>query len=171
MIVAAKAAVSVALARGAVIAALSLASFTAYAADAPLFAAPAPGHASGPAGSGSVSQVTIALAVVLAFVFVAAWVLRHLRKLNLSGNAQQLQIVAQVTLGAKERAVLIRVNETQVLVGVAPGQVTALHTFTMPVQASEQSEHGQNPLKAEASQAVGAIPSFQTLLKKSLGLS
>ena len=40
----------------------------AQAADAPLFAAPAAGQATGAAGSGSIGQVTIALGVVLAFV-------------------------------------------------------------------------------------------------------
>jgi flagellar protein FliO/FliZ len=147
--------------------ALAVASFlsqVAYAGDAPLFAAPPAGHVAGPAASGSLSQVTIALAVVLAFVFVAAWAMRHLRKLNLSGNTQQIQIVAQVALGSKERAVLIRVNEMQVLVGVAPGRVTALHTFSAPVDPGIA--------QAEALPAVPASPSaptFQTLLKKSLG--
>jgi flagellar protein FliO/FliZ len=142
------------------------------AADAPLFAAPAPGHPSGATTGGSIGQVTIALAVVLAFVFVAAWALRHLRKLNLAGNAQQLQVLAQVTLGAKERAVLIRVNDMQVLVGVAPGQVTALHTFPAPPAA--QANPGEASVAANVGGAAAAatrVPSFQALLKKSLGMS
>jgi flagellar protein FliO/FliZ len=151
---------------------MALAAQTVAAADAPLFAAPAPGHAAGPAGGGSLSQVTIALAVVLAFVFVAAWAMRHLRKLNLSGNAQQIQIVAQVALGAKERAVLIRVNDLQVLVGVAPGQVTALHTFTAPMAADgAQTEVVSNTSAISTAAAPpGSTPTFQSLLRKSLGL-
>ena len=112
---------------------------------------------------------------VLAFVFVAAWALRNLRKLNLSGNAQHLQIVAQVTLGPKERAVLIRVNDRQVLVGVAPGRVTALHTFTAPMDAVSQVTGSQVTSPhvtghVDSTQAVLAPLSFQALLKKSLGL-
>jgi flagellar protein FliO/FliZ len=152
-----------AIACAAAIVASMLTLQTASAADAPLFAAPPADHATGPAGGGSIGQVTIALAVVLAFVFVAAWALRHLRKLNIAGNTQHLQVVAQVALGAKERAVLIRVNDMQVLVGVAPGQVTALHTFTAPVETNV-------PATTEAIAAPGT-PSFQTLLKKSLGMS
>jgi flagellar protein FliO/FliZ len=142
------------------------------AADAPMFAAPAPGHPAGATTGGSIGQVTIALAVVLAFVFVAAWALRHLRKLNLAGNAQQLQVLAQVTLGAKERAVLIRVNDMQVLVGVAPGQVTALHTFPAPPAAqASPGEAGVATNNSTADAAVTHVPSFQALLKKSLGMS
>jgi flagellar protein FliO/FliZ len=146
---------------------------TAVAEEAPLFAAPAAGHVNGPSGSGSIGQVTLALAVVLAFVFVAAWVMRHLRKLNLSGGVQHLQVVSQVTLGAKERAVLIRVSDLHVLVGVAPGQVTALHTFTAPIETSGAASANTAETKLSESRPVaptGAMPSFQSLLKKSLGL-
>jgi flagellar protein FliO/FliZ len=142
------------------------ASHTVYAADAPLFAAPVTGHATGSSGGGSFSQVTLALAVVLAFVFLAAWALRHLRKLNIAGGAQQLQIVAQVALGSKERAVLVRVNDVHVLVGVAPGRVTALHSFVAPSAASPQIN-----VPPEQTQVTAAPVSFQSLLKKSLGLS
>jgi flagellar protein FliO/FliZ len=142
----------------------------AVAEEAPLFAAPSTGHASGPSSGGSIGQVTLALGVVLAFVFVAAWAMRHLRKLNFSGGAQHLQVVSQVTLGAKERAVLIRVNEVHVLVGVAPGHVTALHTFTAPIETGTASSSTveQGPSQAGAA---GVMPTFQSLLKKSLGLS
>jgi flagellar protein FliO/FliZ len=152
-----------------VTAALLLAQ-TAVAEEAPLFAAPSTGHATGPAGGGSIGQVTLALGVVLAFVFVAAWAMRHLRKLNFSGGTQHLQVVSQVTLGAKERAVLIRVNEVHVLVGVAPGQVTALHTFTTPVEVAGTASSKPSE-QSSAAAATGVMPTFQSLLKKSLGLS
>jgi flagellar protein FliO/FliZ len=142
------------------------ASHGVYAADAPLFAAPVAGHAAGSSGGGSFSQVTLALAVVLAFVFLAAWALRRLRKLNIAGGAQQLQIVAQVALGSKERAVLVRVNDIHVLVGVAPGRVTALHSFTAPSAALPQGD-----VQPEKAPVTVAPISFQVLLKKSLGMS
>jgi flagellar protein FliO/FliZ len=145
----------------AVVATLLLSIEAVHAADAPLFAAPSAGHATSTTGDGSLAQVALALGIVLVVVFVVAWALRHLRQLNLSGNTQQLQIIAQVALGAKERAVLIRVNEMQVLVGVAPGQVTALHRFPAPVT---------NAVAATGVQAEVAVPTFQSLLKKSLGL-
>jgi flagellar protein FliO/FliZ len=153
-----------------VTAALLLAQ-SAVAEEVPLFAAPSTGHASGPSGGGSIGQVTLALGVVLAFVFVAAWAMRHLRKLNFSGRAQHLQVVSQVTLGAKERAVLIRVNDLHVLVGVAPGQVTALHTFTAPIEMTGTASSSTAEQNASTVATTGVMPTFQSLLKKSLGLS
>ena len=138
---------------------------SAFAADAPLFAAPAAEHASSPTSAGSIGQVTLALTVVLALVFVAAWALRYLRKLNIAGGDQHLEIVAQVSLGAKERAVLIRLNDVQVLVGVAPGQVTALHTGPAPASKPTASEVAVGNDAAAINK-----PSFQALLKKSLGM-
>lgn len=138
---------------------------SAFAADAPLFAAPTAEHASNPTSAGSIGQVTLALTVVLALVFVAAWALRYLRKLNIAGGDQQLEIVAQVSLGAKERAVLIRLNDVQVLVGVAPGQVTALHTGPAPASKAPASE-----VAVVNDGSAISKPSFQALLKKSLGM-
>jgi len=144
---------------------------TVHAADAPLFAAPTADHAATATGAGSIGQVTLALVVVLAFVFVAAWAMRYLRKLNMGGSSQQLQIVAQVALGAKERAVLIRVNDMQVLVGVAPGQVTALHTFVAPTEAHPDAVAVSEQTTNTNPSAAPGVPSFQALLKKSLGMS
>ncbi len=159
---------SVAVVRGALCTSALLLFRTVHAADAPLFAAPATGTTTGAAGSGSIGQVTIALGVVLAFVFLAAWALRRLRKLNLSGNPQQMEVVAQIALGAKERAILIRVRDMQVLVGVAPGRVTALHAF--PVSDASTLIAPQTDAPATGVSTPAPL-SFQALLKKSLGLS
>src|SRR5262245_33620150 len=81
----------------------------AWADDQPLFAAPHANGAAANGATGSVGQVTVALVIVLGVVFVAAWALKQARRLNLSGNPRSLQIVGQVALGAKERAVLVQV--------------------------------------------------------------
>ncbi|HEX5690644.1 MAG TPA: flagellar biosynthetic protein FliO [Roseiflexaceae bacterium] len=133
----------------------------AFAQDKPLFAAPQPTDANG-SSAGSIGQVTLALAVVLGVVFAAAWALKQARRLNLAGNPHGLHVVGQVALGAKERAVLVQVNGVQVLVGVAPGQVTALHTFTEIPAAPPAS---QTPTTEQA-----VASSFKSILKNSLGL-
>ncbi|EQD42713.1 Flagellar biosynthesis protein, FliO, partial [mine drainage metagenome] len=40
-----------------------------------------------------------------------------------------LEILASMPLGAKERAVLVKVGDAQILLGVAPGQVNTLHVL------------------------------------------
>jgi flagellar protein FliO/FliZ len=130
--------------------------------NAPLFAAPKTAPAAAGAPAISMLQVTLSLAAVLALVFAAAWALRQMRKVDWSGNAKHLQIVAQVALGSKERAVLIKAHGVQVLVGVAPGQVTALHTFGR----EEIPEEPAVPPPEES--APPAKSDFKSLLKKTV---
>jgi flagellar protein FliO/FliZ len=122
-----------------------------------VFAAPAtPLHAA-PTVAGSLGEVTIALALVLAAVFAAAWLLRRMRGFGKAAGTT-LDIIADLPLGPKERAVLLRVGKSQLLIGVAPGRVTTLHVLTEPVD-----------ITAPAAASSESRPSFQALLMKSLG--
>jgi flagellar protein FliO/FliZ len=123
------------------------------------FAAPDAAGALAPTGIGGLTQVTLALALVVAAIFALAWLVRRLRAVGTQGAAA-LAVIGEVRLGAKERAVLIQAGTTQLLLGVAPGQVQALHVLPEPVR----------PL-ASSSAADAERPSFRALLKRSLGKS
>jgi flagellar protein FliO/FliZ len=129
-----------------------------HAAGAPAFAAPEqviPMHP----GTG-VLRVVIALLLVLGAVIVAGRLANRVRGTG-SGSNQTLQVLAQLPLSPRERAVLIRVGERQLLLGVAPGNVRTLHVFDDPLNTT-----GSGPAPA----AVPAEPpSFKSLLLKSLG--
>jgi flagellar protein FliO/FliZ len=119
------------------------------------FAAAAPGAAR--LGAGSLASVTLALLAVLAAIFAVAWLARRVRGIgNRIGNA--IDVLADVPLGPKERAVLLKVGAEQILIGVAPGRVSALHVLREPVQVTKS-----------AAAAVADANSFRTLLKRSLG--
>jgi len=136
-----------------------------YAADK-LFAAPEVSNAASSSAGASLSKVTVALVIVLAFVFLAAWVLKQTRKLQQGKDGAAIEVVAQIALGAKERAVLLKVGDAQVLVGVTPGQVNALHV--MPAGTANVAAPPADPQPVEPK----SIPhSFQAILKRSLGLS
>lgn len=128
-----------------------------------LFATPATAVTS-PSNASSVGQVTLALIVVLAAVFAAAWLVRRLKNFQ-QGGARSLRIVGQVALGAKERAVLIQVGKKSVLVGVTPASVNALHVFDAEEIADENG--GASSIIANNN---AAPPSFKSLLRQSLGL-
>src|SRR5947208_97377 len=89
------------------------------------FAAPAAVNTVTPSGVGSLGQVTLALGVVLAFIFGAAWLMRRMRGFR-KPNGAALDVLADLPLGQKERAVLIRCGSVQLLLGVAPGRVNTL---------------------------------------------
>jgi flagellar protein FliO/FliZ len=128
------------------------------------FAAPSTMNSAPPSGVSSLGQVTLALGLVLAVIFVSAYALRRMRGFGKTGTGA-LEIVADLALGQKERAVLIRVGNQQVLVGVAPGRVTTLHVLAEPVAVATPTNHGP----AAGGPGNADRPSFKALLMKSLG--
>jgi flagellar protein FliO/FliZ len=108
-------------------------------------------------GVGSLGQVTLSLLIVLGAVFAVAWVVRRMRGIgNRTGGA--IDVVADIPLGQKERAVLLRVGQTQILVGVAPGRVNTLHVLAEPIELAK-------PPAGPTDQR----PTFKALMLRSLG--
>ena len=126
--------------------------------SAPRFAAPAAASSLPSGGASGIGQVTFALLLVLAAVFAVAWMLKRLRAVTGAG-ANGIEVLAQTSLGAKERAVIVRVGSERLLLGVASGQVTLLKS--LPPEAP-----GENPPPGTI---VFQKPNFAALLKKSLG--
>jgi len=126
------------------------------------FAAPSVTAAPATSGIASLGQVTFALGLVLAFIFVAAWLVRRMRGFGKTGTGV-LDVIADLPVGQKERAVLIRVGTTQVLIGVAPGRVTTLHVLSEPVTLPPS---GGSTLPGDPN---AERPNFKSLLMKSLG--
>jgi flagellar protein FliO/FliZ len=91
--------------------------------------------------TGSVLQVIVSLLLVLAAVVMVAWVLKRIN-LPQQGSASALKVISGVAVGQRERVVLVEVNDTWLIVGVAPGQVNALHSMpkgSIPIQANTTS--------------------------------
>lgn len=78
--------------------------------------------------SGSVLQVVLSLFLVLAAVVVVGWILKRIN-LPQQGAGNALKVISGVAVGQRERVVLLEVNDTWLIIGVAPGQVNALHTM------------------------------------------
>ena len=122
-----------------------------------LFAAPHAANTAAPVGAGGLASVTFALLAVLAAIFAVAWLARRVRGLGSRvGNA--IDVLAEIPVGPKERAVLLKVGAEQILIGVAPGRVSALHVLREPVEV---------PKAATATSPVAT--SFSALLKRGLG--
>jgi len=138
----------------------------AFAAEQP-FAAPE-SVTGAPSAAGGLAQVTLSLMLVLAAVFAAAWVVRRLRNFGRPG-AGAINIIADVALGTKERAVLIQVGAQQLLIGVAPGRVNTLHVLAEPVRIDD-AQRGGGGDELSPSSSPSPRPDFKSILKRSLGL-
>lgn len=116
-------------------------------------AAPAAATAPSPVASfGTLAGMFGSLLLVIGLILVCAWLLKRMGSLQSSGGSL-LKVRASLSVGLKERVVLVEAAGETLLLGVSPGGVTCLHRF-------------EAPLPAEASQA----PGFAQLLHKQLGL-
>lgn len=78
--------------------------------------------------SGSILQVIFSLLLVLAAVVLVAWILKRINlPQRTAGNL--LKVQATLAVGQRERIVLVEINDTWLVVGVAPGQVCTLHSM------------------------------------------
>ena len=72
-----------------------------------------------------VLQWVFALMIVLAVFAIFIWLLRKSGSLSFAGK-NQLAIVSGLSLGMREKLVLVKVGEKQLLLGVTPGRVDKL---------------------------------------------
>ena len=112
-------------------------------------------------------RVLFALLLVLAAVFAAA---KLSRRMGVSAGtaSQRLEIIAQTALGPRERAVLLRIGERQVLLGVATGNVRLLVDLQDSRSVDASTASAMPPAQQVSSASVGT-PSFRALLLRSLG--
>lgn len=75
-----------------------------------------------------VLQVLFGLAVVLGTVAAVAWLLKRFAPGQVSAGGA-IKLIGGIAVGPKERVVVVEVGEIWLVVGVAPGQVTALHNM------------------------------------------
>jgi flagellar protein FliO/FliZ len=74
---------------------------------------------------GSMWQMFFGLALVLALMVGSLWILKKLVTQR-GENAGLLRVVAGTAVGARERVVIVEVGSTWLVLGVAPGRVSAL---------------------------------------------
>lgn len=88
-------------------------------------------------------KMVLGLLFVLVLIFVLAWVFKRFLGGSVMSNAA-LKSVAGLSLGQKERVVLVQVGERQVLLGVAPGQVNMLYALERgeEIKLPEKTEKG-----------------------------
>ncbi|MDJ0860800.1 MAG: flagellar biosynthetic protein FliO [Gammaproteobacteria bacterium] len=134
--------------------ALRLLALPATVSPIPAFGAGESVTASAPmVGAGSVLQMFLGLLAVLILIGALAWMLRHILRLQPTMSGQ-LRILGGLSMGARERVVLLKVGDTQLLLGVAPGRVHTLHVLDKPL--AEQATESQLP-KGFAAQLARAL--------------
>jgi flagellar protein FliO/FliZ len=81
-----------------------------------------------PSFAGGLAQTIFGLAIVLALIWGAAWLLRRLN-VGAPSAGSAIRVLASQAIGQRERIVLVEVAGQWLVLGVAPGQVTGLATL------------------------------------------
>ena len=76
-------------------------------------------------GSSTALEMSAVLAGVILLILVLAWLMKRLGNFPSAGKGM-VKIVGGVSLGPRERAVVIEAGSKRILVGVAPGRVQTL---------------------------------------------
>ncbi|MCA1322597.1 flagellar biosynthetic protein FliO [Herbaspirillum sp. alder98] len=103
--------------------------------NAPSTTAAAPAStasASLPSTGGSVVTMLLGLIAVLAVMAAVAWLLKRVGLTRALSGTSAARVIGGVSVGTRERVMVIEVGDQWIVVGVAPGRVNAL--TTMPRQ-------------------------------------
>lgn len=88
-----------------------------------------------------VGQMVIGLGAVIAILLVSLWLIKRLAAPR--GAAAGLKVLGAVSVGSRERVVLIKVAEKVLVVGVSSASVSTLHT--LDAAELQDSEDGPPP--------------------------
>lgn len=80
-------------------------------------------------GSQYLIQVLIGLGVVVALIFVLAWGLKWVNRLNGLPAQKAIKVLSQTPIGIKEKLVVVEVANKQLLLGLTANNISLLHSF------------------------------------------
>ena len=95
---------------------------------------PAPTFAPPSSGAGAVGGGVMALLLVVGLILALAWLAKRMPGVgNAAVSNPALRVVGSLTLGPRERVVVVAVGQTQLLLSVGAGGTRALHTLAEPL--------------------------------------
>ena len=94
-------------------------------------------QASATSAGGGLLQTTFALIFVLALLIGLAWFLKRYGPKNFGGGNSNIKLVGALSVGTRERILVVEVGEQWIVVGASPGRMNAL--ATMPRQESSEA--------------------------------
>lgn len=92
----------------------------------------------------SLVRLTVGLAVVVLAILGLGWLLRRTGAGVAGGVAGQLRLLGGLSVGNRERVVLVQVGDRQLLLGVAPGRVQTLHVLEENLEPARSEPGGED---------------------------
>jgi flagellar protein FliO/FliZ len=101
----------------------------------------------------------VGLVLVLAVFFLCVWGLRKLSGFNASGGGK-LRLLGGLSLGMRERVVLLQAGKKQLILGVTPGRIE-----TLLVLEGEDCLHKEEAARGATAQESGFAQKLAQMLK------
>lgn len=116
--------------------------------------------------SSGLFKMILGLVIVLAVMAILAWLLKRMLP-GVGGQQSVARIVGGVSVGSRERVVVVEVSGRWIVVGVAPGQVNAIANLDI---GSVQLSDNISDTSSQFPPALNALTQpFSQWLKKSSG--
>ncbi|MEP6884405.1 MAG: flagellar biosynthetic protein FliO [Gammaproteobacteria bacterium] len=78
------------------------------------------------------TQLTLSLMAIVAVILAISWVLKRLKLAGPRGSGE-ISVIDELSLGPRDRIVLLRVGESQLLVGVGASGLVPLTPLAAPI--------------------------------------
>jgi len=91
-----------------------------------------------PLSLGSLFELTLSLALIIVLIVAAGWALRRLKMTGPRARGD-IAVLDELMLGPRERIVLVRVGDAQVLIGVGAGGIVGLTPLAVPLSVKAPS--------------------------------
>jgi flagellar protein FliO/FliZ len=85
-----------------------------------------------PLSVGSLTQLTLSLIAIVALILAIGWLLKRFKLAGPRGSSD-MAVIDELKLGPRERIVLVRVGQAQLLVGVGSSGLMPLTPLAMPI--------------------------------------
>ena len=97
-----------------------------------------------PLGMAQLFQTFFSLLLVILLTIGIAWVLRRTGRFG-SALGGQLRAIGGLSLGGRDRIMLVDAGGTDILIGISPAGIRTLHVFPEPLELSEEYGGGAPP--------------------------
>ena len=86
-----------------------------------------------PISSPYLLKLTGGLILIVALILLLAWRVKKFNP-NQKSPTGLIKIIAGLSIGTRDRIVLLQIGEEQILVGLTPGRIEKLHTLAQPLE-------------------------------------
>jgi flagellar protein FliO/FliZ len=89
-------------------------------------------QAASPLSVGSLTQLTLSLIAIVGLILAISWALKRLKLASPRGSGE-IAVIDELCVGPRDRIVLIRVGDSQLLVGVGASGLVPLTPLATPI--------------------------------------